>query len=123
MNEAFRVLRPGGTLSLSTEFRLEGPKGGTPGMLTFDAEDISHRLVGTRAWDWLGGQDYALSPATRATEQDQATAAGIGLEDRRLFGGFSRLEHSTLPAPHVVLRYGPHLFTSVHVALRKRDGT
>ena len=55
--EAHRVLKPGGILALSTEFRLDGPRGGMPGTLTFAVDDIEHHLAGHGRWSWLGGID------------------------------------------------------------------
>jgi SAM-dependent methyltransferase len=48
-SEMCRVLKPGGVLSISTEFRLEGPPPGPPGLLLFDASRLPiARCVRTR---------------------------------------------------------------------------
>jgi SAM-dependent methyltransferase len=100
--EMYRVLRPGGVLSLATEFRLEGPSPGVPGTLMFDREELSDWIVGDRNWTLVSSLDLAVSDRTADTE--------VSFES--VLAGVARL-------PHVVLRMGAHVWTSVHLALRK----
>lgn len=110
MDEAFRVLRPGGVCSISTELRLEGDPPGLPGILLFDVEQLTRTLVGSRAWVPLGAApDYTVGPATRAVE----TPFQLAIDD--IHAGRDRYS----VYPHLVLTEGPHTWTSVHVALRK----
>jgi FkbM family methyltransferase len=102
--EMYRVLRPGGILSLATEFRLEGPSPGVPGTLMFDSEELSEWIVGDRGWTLLSPLDLTVSERTADTE--------VLFES--VLSGVARL-------PHVVLRMGAHVWTSVHLALRKRE--
>jgi hypothetical protein len=44
--EIHRVLKPGGVLALTTEFRIEGPGHGWPGLIFFTPELVSEYLVG-----------------------------------------------------------------------------
>ena len=90
-------------MSLTTEFRLEGPGPGLPGTRIFDADELEQLLVRPFAWELVEPLDLACSPRTRATE--------LRLAD--LIGGVGP------QFPHVVLREGELLFTSVHLALRK----
>jgi ubiquinone/menaquinone biosynthesis C-methylase UbiE len=99
--EMFRVLKPGGILTVSTEFRLEGPPPGMPGCLMFDADMIREHIVGDLAWEPVSPLDLYISPATRRTEQLLQEA----------------MHHSIYP--QIVLRWEDRVFTSIHLALRK----
>jgi SAM-dependent methyltransferase len=116
--EMCRVLKPGGVLSLSTEFRIAGPPG-IPGCVLFDETELRELIVGDLPWRPVSPLDLGVSEATRATEQPIAEAS----EDVRRHVAehghlvFHRLDWSRYP--HIVLRNGEHLFTSVHLALRK----
>jgi ubiquinone/menaquinone biosynthesis C-methylase UbiE len=105
--EIYRVLKPGGIVSLSTEFRLEGPSPGLPGTLIFDAAELTERVVAPFAWKPVEPLDVTVSGATITTETPLAEA-------------FADAEAGRRPrSPHIVLREGEFLFTSVHLALRK----
>ena len=62
--EIHRVLKPGGVLSISTEHRLSGPPPGLPGILMFDAQDVSTVFVEPFDWQPLGPVELAVSEAT-----------------------------------------------------------
>jgi len=117
--EAHRVLKPDGVLALSTEFRLEGPAGGMPGTLTFGPDELERHIAGHGRWSWIGEVDWSVSEETLATESALAEAGAYVTADSNRYGGYAPLSVSTLPAPHIVVRHGKHLFTSVHLALRK----
>ena len=51
VEEMFRVLRPGGVAALATEFRLEGPGLGVPGLLRFDEPELRSLLLDGLWWD------------------------------------------------------------------------
>jgi SAM-dependent methyltransferase len=97
--EMWRVLKPGGVVSLSTEYRVRGPGPGLSGTLIFDAAEIDDIIVRPFAWELVEPLDLRLSERTRATELPLAEAGGR--------------------YPHLVLREGELAFTSVHLALRK----
>jgi SAM-dependent methyltransferase len=120
MAEMFRVLKPGGLLSLSTEFRIEGPPPGMPGVLMFDRRDIESVIIGDLAWDLVSPLDLDVSPATRRTEALFSDALkDLGEHTRKNSHiVFHRLDWSRYP--HVVLREKNLVWTSVHIALRKR---
>jgi SAM-dependent methyltransferase len=109
VEEIFRVLRPGGVAAISTEFRLEGPPPGLPGTLLFDEPELRALLLDRLWWDPVDPLDLSLAAETRATEVpfEEALADQSAGRD-----GFSRY-------PHVVLRYGELVWTSVHVTLVK----
>jgi SAM-dependent methyltransferase len=110
MDEAFRVLKPGGILSVSTELRLEGPPPGLPGILMFDEDQLLETVIGDRDWEPLGGRiDLSVSPRTR----EVVVSFDEAIEDIQ-----AKRHYTTYP--HVILSRGPLQWTSVHLALRKR---
>ncbi|MDQ4145079.1 MAG: class I SAM-dependent methyltransferase [Actinomycetota bacterium] len=100
--EMCRVLRPGGIATLSTEFRLNGPGAGLPGTLLFDAVQLHDAIIAAGDWSLVGPLDLFSSPASRASPVIWSEA----------IAGIDRF-------PHVVLCEGEHLWTSVHLALRR----
>lgn len=119
MSEAHRVLRPGGVLALATELRLAGPAPGVPHTMMFDAVDIRTLLVGALDWELLGPLDLEVDAATRATvvpaeEHVAEIKEHFAREGRWLL---HRLRFSRYP--QVVLSLGDHVWTSVHLVLRK----
>lgn len=104
LDEAFRVLKQGGIASFSTEFLIEGdPFFREEETIMFSPELLEDVLVGGRDWTLITPIDFTLSEATRRTEVELS----------------QYLSGQTSEFPHCVLRMGPNLFTSVHVALRK----
>ena len=98
--EMFRVLKPGGVVTLSTEFRLEGPSPGLPGALMFDEGELHEWIIDPFPWSLLAPLD--LEPSAGEPEVDfEACVAG------------------DVQFPHIRLRKDEHLWTSVHLALRK----
>jgi SAM-dependent methyltransferase len=120
MGEAFRVLKPGGVASLSTEFLLEGdPLAFAPGAVMFTSELIDRVIVGGRDWAPLTPPDFSVSPATMATLTDDAA-----VQRARLVDGYAAEVHGRGSGdryPYCVTRIGSNVFTSVHVTLRKPD--
>jgi SAM-dependent methyltransferase len=107
IEELYRVLRPGGVLALSTEYRLEGPPPGHPGVLMFDASQLRSLFLDGLGWELADPLVTSISDETLRTEVDQLEAIAdteAGRENRH---------------PHIVLRKDPHLWTSVHLALIK----
>ncbi|MFM8862532.1 MAG: methyltransferase domain-containing protein, partial [Acidimicrobiia bacterium] len=119
LDEIFRVLRPGGVLSLSTEFRISGPPPGVPGVLMFGAEEIEDLFVGGRDWSLLEPFDPTVSAATMATESSFAEVAAAQQAQVDRVGGLwtHLIEHDRYP--HIVLDLAGRVFTSFHLALRK----
>lgn len=119
LDEMYRVLKPGGVLSLSTELRLEGPPPGFPGVVLFDEAELREIVIGSHDWQPLSEPDFGVSPATRATELDFGTVAADQTRQHERLGGSQSFRVEYERYPHLVLRRGPHVFTSVHLALRK----
>jgi SAM-dependent methyltransferase len=108
--EMFRVLKPAGVLTVSTEFRLEGPSPGLPNVWMFDEDELS-TLFGGLGWSLASSLDLSLSSRTLegVVPFSEATA------DVRA----GRIERRWSRFPHIVLREGEHLWTSVHIAFVK----
>jgi SAM-dependent methyltransferase len=113
VEEMFRVLRPGGVAALSTEFRLEGPGIGLPGLLRFDEPELRSLLLDGLWWDPATPLDTRVSEETLAAPVQMLDAIADIDSGRR---GWSRY-------PHLVLRHEAYLWTSVHLALVKSGHT
>ena len=78
MDEAFRVLKPGGTASFSTEFLIEGnPLEFEDDMVMFTPELIDRYLVGDRDWATVSPIDYS-SPTRRLRPQSTPPSTSAG---------------------------------------------
>jgi FkbM family methyltransferase len=118
LDEAFRVLKPGGVLSVSTEFRLRGERPGIPGVLMFDQDDIETVFLGSRDWGLIEPFDPTVSAATMATEADfKKVVADQEIQVARFGGHWTH--HLEFEYPHIVLSLPKRTFTSFHLALRK----
>jgi SAM-dependent methyltransferase len=109
VEEIHRVLRPGGIAGLSTEFRLEGSGEGLPGVLMFDEPELRSLVLDGLWWDAIDPLDTRISEQTLAGEvsfPEVIADFAAGRTDFRVY-------------PHIVLRDGPYLWTSVHLALVK----
>jgi SAM-dependent methyltransferase len=119
VDEIFRVLKPGGVLSVATEYRLAGPSPGMPGVLMFDRDELLDLVVGTRGWSLLGELDLSVSSETLASVCPEAEAIA-DVERHVLRHGelrFHELDWSRYPM--LALERGPLRWTSVHLALQK----
>ena len=101
--EVWRVLKPGGIATISTEFRLRGRGPGFPGALVFDAAELEEVIIRPLPWELVEPLDLKVSKSTLATE--------VSLADK--------LAGTAPDFPHIVVRQDKILFTSVHLALRK----
>ncbi len=119
MREVFRVLKPGGVYALSTEFRLAGPPPGLPGALLFDWEELSEYVIGAAPWELVGpngilDQRETDDPVLPFSESAAAVAAHSREYGELVWDLLHWPEY-----PHVRLREGDRIWTSVHLALRK----
>lgn len=108
MEEVYRVLKPGGVLTVATEFRVAGPRGAMPFPM-FDEQDAMTHVVGRFDWEVLGAADLELD--------DDTIASAVSFAEVRDDLEQQRWTWSTYP--HVVLVEGESAWTSVHLALRK----
>jgi SAM-dependent methyltransferase len=102
--EIWRVLKPGGVVSLSTEYRLRGPPPGLRGTLIFDAAELEEIIVRPLAWELVEPIDLHIS------ERTLSTAVSVS----------EFLAGKAPGAPHIVLHEQGIWFTSVHLALVKK---
>jgi SAM-dependent methyltransferase len=132
--EMHRVLKPGGVAALATEFRLEGPER-MPGTVFFDEQQLRSTVLDGLDWELASPLDLTISEATLASPIDfGALIAKMPKPPRpsvrkrlgSLIAGGGLAQGLGPPAaepetryPHIVLRYGEHLWTSVHLALIK----
>lgn len=124
--EMGRVLKPGGILALSTEFRLTGPPGGIgwPGLtLLFSRENLIRYIIEASGLEPVDDLDTTISESSLATsrnnsevldDQARAVAAQAGLPHP--VPGFTLWQF-----PHIVLNMAGYVFGSVHITLRKTD--
>lgn len=131
VEEMYRVLRPGGVAALATEFRLAGPPPGLPGTVLFDESELRQVLLDGLDWELASLLDFSISEETMAAPVDfdslfEVLDRGPSISDR-VKTRFGRelpppaIRHLPTPYPHIVLRKGEHLWTSVHVALIKPE--
>lgn len=117
--EMFRVLKPGGVLSISTEFRLAGPPPGLPGILMFDEADLRELIVGAAGWEVAGSLTPRVSEATWDTVQDFDDLAADVRAHVAEHGAIYYHRFRFRKYPVLLLRHGERVWGSVHLALRK----
>jgi SAM-dependent methyltransferase len=115
--EMGRVLKPGGILTLSTEYRVVGPPGGkgwSQQTLVLSEEDLLKYIVDASGLELVDDLDITLSPATVETKRDLATflsAVKYPTSDEDISNAY----------PNLVLSNEGYVFCSVHLTLRKPD--
>ncbi|MFN2592305.1 MAG: methyltransferase domain-containing protein, partial [Candidatus Dormibacteria bacterium] len=123
--EMGRVLKPGGILSLSTEFLLAGPPGGLgwPGrILFFSRDNLLKFIVEGSGLELVDTLTTDVSPATLGTQRDIAIAIESRSARREEREALPAFEHRTWDYPHLVMLASGYCFCSVHLALRKPTG-
>src|SRR5262245_30236202 len=123
VEEIYRVLRPGGVLALATEYRLAGPPPGMPGVLMLDQEQLEQVLLDGLDWETASPLDLSISDATLSVPQDFDSLSEPPSLAARAKAHLLRKPASPTSRPtsypHLVLRRGELLWTSVHLALVK----
>ena len=105
--EMGRVLKPGGVLSLTTEFKISGPGDGWGNVVVFNADTLRQYVIEPSGCVLVDVPDYAIDAETRATEQDLNWVIAI------------QKQGQITPTPHVVLRYGEYVFASFSLTMVK----
>jgi hypothetical protein len=122
--EMGRVLKPGGVLTLSTEYLISGPPGGDgwTGLRFFSRDALQRYII----------EASGLEPVDDI-QTDVSTAT---MESKRSLRFYGRDMHTALARqgkyprvgeivwshyPHLVLTHQGYVYTSVHLALRKTD--
>lgn len=121
--EMFRVLKPGGMLTLSTELRLEGPSTSWDeenATLLMDPPTIYEHIVADHDWELVSPLDLYVSDATLATDQDHEAAVIHQRAQIAEHGGYFNFRIEHLAYPHIALSWQGYTWTSIHLALRKR---
>ena len=87
-----------------------------------DEKQVRDDIIGAADWEPLSPVEFSASEATRRTELDLSAAMKDLRRHVRAHGEilFHHLTWSTYP--HVVLRDRGYVWTSIHLALRKRGG-
>ena len=122
--EMGRVLKPGGVLVLSTEFRISGPTGGIGwphATLLLSAENLARYIVEASGLEAVDELRTDLSDATLATVRDMQAA--VGDYRRRAAGAGARgvPEYAHWDFPHILLSQDGYQFGSVHLTLRRPE--
>lgn len=123
--EMGRVLKPGGVLSLSTEFCLGGPPGGIgwPGItLLFSAGDLQRFIVEASGLELVEELRIGVSDETLSAPRDIRKVIA-NRRDRQPGGPHVPVSDATTwdELPHIVLLQDGYVWTSVHLALRKTE--
>lgn len=119
LQEMYRVLKPGGILSLATEFRIEGPSPGLPGIVMFDPGEIESIIIRSAPWEPTGGFMASCSPSTRSAERSFAELSSVVRRHVSRYGEILYHKLDWQRYPSLGIREGSLVWTSVHLALRK----
>lgn len=104
--EMGRVLKPGGVLTLATEFKLDGDGSGFPNVHLFTEDELQQFVVEPSGCEMAGEPAFDASEATRK--------AALVLSK-------ANLEADRYERPHVVFINRGLTFTSVFLTLRKPE--
>lgn len=122
--EMGRVLKPGGILSLTTEFRLTGPPEGIgwPGLtLLFSKQNLLHYIVEASGLELVDEPEFSVSDATLAVPRNLSQV----VQEHLALGQAQKTATDPLPDftlwdfPHLVMAHEDYLFGSVNLTLRK----
>ncbi len=121
VKEMARVLKPGGVLSLATEFRLAGPSPGMPGCLIFDEAELTGLVLGSALWEPANPLVASCSALTRSAERPYTELLAVVQAHVAEYGELFYHKLVWPEYPCLGLTYGPLAWTSVHLAIRKQS--
>jgi SAM-dependent methyltransferase len=121
VREAYRVLKPGGVFTVSTELRIAGPGPGLPGILLLDADELQRYVVDAAPWEPIGPERTEVPALSTAVDFDDAAADVRSHVAEHGALRWSRLHWSAYPMITLQHRHfdDVRVWTSVHLALRK----
>jgi SAM-dependent methyltransferase len=111
--EIGRVLKPGGLLTLSTEYRLRGEGKGIPGVLMFNKDELESLIVKPSGLRWVDQPSFDISALTLEEIVTEQEMTEYYLNKR------AGRQASWKTHPHIVLEIGGYRLTSYHLALEK----
>jgi SAM-dependent methyltransferase len=120
--EMGRVLKPGGLLAISTEYLLSGPESsdGWQDVRLFRHADLERYIVQASGLEPTGPLSTSVSKPTLATEWELSLYADDQSRHLERQGDYPRIAETVWSHyPCLVVRHKGHVFTSVHLALRK----
>lgn len=122
--ELGRVLKPGGILSLTTQYRIYGPPGGVgwPGCLLFSRQDLQHYLVEASGLQPVDQLQTELSEQTLRSKRDLLTYAVAGRIAAGQDGRYTYI-HEIPWSSHAALIHvhQGYVFCSVQLTLQKQE--
>jgi SAM-dependent methyltransferase len=120
--EMGRVLKPGGVLTVSTEYRIDGPPGGDgwDGLRFFSRDDLMRYIVQASGLEPVDDLGTAVSPTTMASAKSLRyyrpdTDAALAKQGKNPRVGEIIWSHY----PHLVVTHNGYTYGSVHLTLRK----
>jgi SAM-dependent methyltransferase len=122
--EMGRVLKPGGILTISTQYRISGPPGdiGWDGCILFSREDIQRYIVEASGLQLVDDLHTELSENTLNTQRDLTKYA---VDTTAQQGQPSRYTHTGNVAwskqPYLVHVHRGYVFCSIQLTLRKNE--
>ena len=122
--EMGRVLKPGGTMTLSTEFCVDGPTRAVewPGLVLFSEEQLQKYIVEASGLEPVDAFSASLSQSSRATVRPLSFYVDEMNATLRTQGSRPRVGEVTWSTyPHILLEQHGYTFGSVHLTLRKPD--
>lgn len=120
--EMGRVLKPGGVMTVSTEYRLGAPPGGEgwDGLRFFSREDLLRYIVEASGLEPVDTLRTVISAATLASKKSQSFYAADTDAALAKQGKYPRVgEIIWSHYPHLVVTDQGYTYTSVHLTLRK----
>jgi SAM-dependent methyltransferase len=120
--EMGRVLKPGGLLTISTEYLISGPEGsdGWEDVRLFRRSDLSRYIVQASGLEPGDALSTDVSEQTLASEWELSLYAEDQRRQMEGHGDYPRIGETVWSHyPCLVVHHQGHVFTSVHFALRK----
>jgi hypothetical protein len=115
--EMGRVLKPGGILTLATEYKVNGPPGGDywdPSTFILSRERIQEYIVEASGLELVDELDTDISVQTMLAKRDLLSFLQ-GAENKKTWAG------KITNFPNLVLVHEGYVFCSIHLTLRKTE--